>query len=86
LLPLLDALSQETEGVKAGKDIEYIHRMRVASRRRRAALPLCAPCFHQKRYHKWIAEIQTITRALSEARDVDVQMEFLRKYQKKVTK
>lgn len=86
LLPLLDAFSQETEGVKAGKDIEYIHRMRVASRRLRAALPLCASCFHQKRHQRWIGEIQTITRALGEARDADVQMEFLRKYQKKAAK
>ena len=37
---LLDAFTGEIAGVKEAQDIEYIHRMRVASRRLRAALPL----------------------------------------------
>ena len=36
---LLDAFTREITGVKEAQDIEYIHRMRVASRRLRAALP-----------------------------------------------
>lgn len=35
-------MAGESTGVKAGTDIEYIHRMRVASHRLRAALPLFA--------------------------------------------
>ena len=83
LPPLLDAFSKEIDGVKASEDIEYIHRMRVASRRLRAALPLFRPCFPQKQYRKWMKEITNITRALGEARDTDVQISFLSKYEKK---
>jgi CHAD domain-containing protein len=83
LLPLLDAFSQEIEGVKSGQDIEYIHRMRVASRRLRAALPLFGSCIPEKKYRVWMLEIQKITRALGEARDTDVQIAFITKLIKK---
>src|SRR5512136_884803 len=66
---LLDALSGEIAGVKEAQDIEYIHRMRVASRRLRAALPLFRTCFPDKPYMKWMQEITEITRALGDARD-----------------
>ena len=83
LLPLLDAFSKEIEGVKTAQDIEHIHRMRVASRRLRAALPLFASCFPEKKYQQWMEEIRKVTRALGEARDTDVQIAFLTKLIKK---
>jgi CHAD domain-containing protein len=83
LPPLLDAFAQEIDGVRVSEDIEYIHRMRVASRRLRAALPLFEPCFSQKQYGRWMGAIAGITRALGEARDADVQIAFLQKYLKK---
>ncbi len=83
LLPLLDAFSKEIDGVKTAQDIEHIHRMRVASRRLRAAFPLFALCFPEKKYQQWMQEIQRITRALGEARDTDVQIAFLTKLVKK---
>jgi CHAD domain-containing protein len=83
LLPLLDAFSKEIEGVKTAQDIEHIHRMRVASRRLRAALPLFASCFPEKKYQQWTEEIRKVTRALGEARDTDVQIAFLTKIIKK---
>lgn len=86
LLPLLEAFAKEIEGVKAAEDIEYIHRMRVASRRLRAALPLFSACFAKKPYAKWSEELRTITRALGEARDCDVQIAYLEKYQKRAEK
>ena len=82
LLPLISAFTKEINGVKSGKDIENIHRMRVASRRLRAALPLFALCFPEKKYRVWMREIQKITRALGEARDLDVQIAFLEQYVK----
>ncbi|MGA2121808.1 MAG: CHAD domain-containing protein [Methanoregula sp.] len=85
LAPLLEAFEKEIDGVKAAEDIEYIHRMRVASRRLRAALPLFRTCFPQKQYTRWMQEIAGITRALGEARDADVQIAFLVKYRKKST-
>lgn len=82
LPPLLAAFEKEIAGVRDAKDREYIHRMRVASRRLRAALPLFGTCFSKRPYARWIREITGITRALGEARDIDVQIAFLTEYQK----
>jgi CHAD domain-containing protein len=71
------ALRQEIEGVRQGQDIEAIHRMRVASRRIRSALPLFENCYAQKYRLIWRKEIRQVTRALGEARDTDVQIERL---------
>jgi len=76
---LLAAFEKEIAGVKAADDIEPIHRMRVASRRLRAALPLFESCFPQKKYRRWMQEIKTITQSLGAARDTDVQIAFLEK-------
>ena len=83
---LLDAFLKESGGVEEAQDIEYIHRMRVASRRLRAALPLFSSCFPEKRYTRWMQELTKITRALGEARDADVQIAFLQKTLKKLQK
>jgi CHAD domain-containing protein len=83
ILPLLDAFLGEIEGVRSAQDIEYIHRMRVASRRLRAALPLFESCFPQKKYRIWMQELKKITRALGDARDTDVQIAFLLRLEKR---
>jgi len=82
ILPLLDAFLREIEGVRSAEDIEHIHRMRVASRRLRAALPLFKSCFPNKKFRKWMLELQKITRALGDARDTDVQIAFLERLKK----
>jgi len=81
----LEAFEKEIAGVREAKDIENIHRMRVASRRLRAALPLFEDCFPKKSYRHWMEEIANITRALGEARDADVQIAFLQKQVRKTT-
>ncbi len=86
LPPLLEAFRCEIDGVKEAQDIEYIHRMRVASRRLRAALPLFSSCFPAKQYTKWMRELTRITRALGEARDADVQIAWLEKSLKRLRK
>jgi len=78
LQPLLAAFTKETDGVKTSDDIEYIHRMRVASRRLRVALPLFAPCFPARQYRIWTEELRKITQSLGEVRDTDVQIDFLK--------
>ncbi|MEI7434136.1 MAG: CHAD domain-containing protein [Methanomicrobiales archaeon] len=83
LVPKIDALTAETNGVKEAEDIECIHRMRVASRRLRAAMPLFALCFPGKKYDAWLEEVRQITRVLGEARDIDVQVAFLKKFRKR---
>jgi CHAD domain-containing protein len=84
LRPLLRSLSKEIEGVREAEDIEFIHRMRVASRRIRSCLPLFQECFPPRKYREWRKEIRNITRALREARDADVQMAFLKTYAEKL--
>lgn len=71
----LQSLQVEMEGVRIGQDIEYIHRMRVASRRLRNALDIFATCFPGKNVNLWQKEVQKITSSLGEARDKDVQIE-----------
>jgi CHAD domain-containing protein len=70
--------------VREAKDIEFIHRMRVASRRIRSCLPLFEECFPPKKYRQWRKNIRNITRALREARDADVQIAFLETYTEKL--
>ncbi len=68
LLNNLSALESEFEGVRKGEDIEAIHRMRVASRRLRAALPLFGPVIAPKKHIEWIRHIGWLTKALGAAR------------------
>ncbi len=66
--------------MREAEDIEFIHRMRVASRRIRSCFPLFNDCFPPKKYREWRKEIRNITRTLREARDADVQIAFLKTY------
>lgn len=61
-----------------GQDIEYIHRMRVASRRLRSALAIFAGCLPARKITAWTREVRKITRALGDARDTDVQIDLVR--------
>jgi putative phosphoesterase len=80
LTNLLKVFETQIEGVKKSNDIEYIHKMRVASRRIRVALPIFSNCFLKKRYKKWLKEIKKVTKTLGSARDTDVQIAFIKKY------
>ncbi len=70
--------------MREAEDIEFIHRIRVASRRIRSYLPLFEECFPPKKYREWRIEIRNITRTLREARDADVQIAFLKIYIEKL--
>jgi CHAD domain-containing protein len=67
----------EMDGVREGRDPEAVHRMRVASRRLRAGLPVFSRCFPPKTYQKISRGIRRITRDLGDARDLDVQIRYL---------
>jgi len=73
----LEALLAEVEGVRKGEDVEYVHRMRVASRRLRSALRIFGECFKGKQAKRWRKAVRRITASLGEARDLDVQIELL---------
>jgi CHAD domain-containing protein len=70
----------EVDGVRAAADIEYIHRMRVASRRLRSALEVASGVFPDEVWDACRKPLKNITRQLGEARDADVQIEFLEGY------
>ena len=80
LLKQVAAVRKEIPGVLAANDIEHIHRMRVATRRLRSALPLFSLCFSGKKIWRWRRGLRETARALGEARDTDVQIAFLREY------
>lgn len=80
MLPLLRQLEQELAGVKIADDIEYIHRARVATRRLRACFTIFSSALPLKEAREWRKNIREITRALGEARDLDVQIAFIQKY------
>jgi CHAD domain-containing protein len=60
--------------VRQMKDSECVHRIRVASRRLRNFLPLFALCLSRKTCDQWRKQLRRLTRALSEVRDLDVQI------------
>ncbi|MCC6629398.1 MAG: CHAD domain-containing protein, partial [Chloroflexi bacterium] len=64
-------------GTIAGDDIEELHSMRVSSRRLRAAVDACAPCFTGKTYARFQRVISGLTEELGAVRDADVMLEAL---------
>ena len=80
LLRQLAAARAEMPGVRGRADIEHIHRMRVATRRFRSAVPLFSLCLPEKRVRRWRRELRRTAEALGEARDADVQIAYLHEY------
>ncbi len=64
---------------KIPKDSEHIHQARVASRRLRASLDLFESVYKDGKVKKWKKDIKGLTKGLGQARDLDVQMEFISK-------
>ncbi|MGA3289312.1 MAG: YfcE family phosphodiesterase [Candidatus Bathyarchaeia archaeon] len=84
LLKLLPVFEDQIEGVIKSDDIEYVHKMRVTSRRLRAALPLFRFCFPGKEFKEWASQLKKVTRLLADARDLDVQIAFIEQYARKL--
>jgi CHAD domain-containing protein len=72
------------EGTLDGTDIEQLHSMRVASRRLRAALEVYEGCFPKKPHRRLLRLVKDTADALSEARDLDVQIDYLTGYRAQV--
>ncbi len=73
------ALLDEAGGVRENLDPEYLHRMRVASRRLRNAMDLFSGCFPSSALKAWEKEARRLAKVLGEARDADVAIASLRK-------
>lgn len=70
-------LTKQFDGIRAAEDIECIHRARVASRRLRAGLRMFQTHLQPEVHRRWRKHIRRITSGLGDARDTDVQIEFL---------
>jgi len=83
LLQQVQNLKDEWKGVRsADEDIEYVHRMRVGTRRFRSAFDIFASCLPKKKRGIWESEIIQLTQALSDARDLDVHIAMLTEFSK----
>ena len=71
-LSCLDHLQRNHPGAVASDDPEFIHQMRVASRRLRAALRLFAPRLPEGFADGWLPGLRTLMAKLGQARDLDV--------------
>jgi CHAD domain-containing protein len=67
-------------GTRVGDDAEYLHDMRVATRRMRAALRLFDEALPPAATARLREALRSVARALGEVRDLDVQIEQLRGY------
>ena len=60
---------------------EDIHDIRVASRRLRIGIPVFSACFDNKESSKWIKALKSLTDSLGNARDHDVFIKYLSRYE-----
>ena len=69
-------------GASDGTDIEFVHDMRVTSRRLCAAMDNFADCFEKESFKKYYKQIRTITRTMGAVRDFDV---LIARFQKELS-
>ena len=67
-------------GTRSGEDIEDLHRMRVATRRMRAAWRLFGDAYKPKAERRYVRELRTVAASLGAVRDLDVLLENLAAY------
>jgi CHAD domain-containing protein len=67
---------------RADEDAEYVHQLRVGTRRAVAALDIFAPCLPEKIYTRTRRRLRRLRRAAGDARDWDVFLISLRQDQK----
>ena len=68
------------EGTRSGDDIEDLHKMRVATRRMRAAWRVFDGAYRPKVVRRYVGDLRTVATALGEVRDLDVLLEDLEAY------
>jgi CHAD domain-containing protein len=73
-------------GVRSGDDIEDVHKMRVATRRQRAAWRVFGEAYRQGRTKAYRQGLRDIARRLGAVRDLDVQLETTDHYREDLPK
>lgn len=76
---LLRMLEQEPR-VRETDDVDALHKMRVATRRMRAAWRVFDGAYDPRLQRRYVRELRTVARALGRVRDLDVQLERLSDY------
>jgi CHAD domain-containing protein len=71
-------LARQIRRVGREVQIEVIHQSRVAARRLTAGIRAFGPLLGNKRYRRWRDDVGKALRRLGDARDKDVQIEFIR--------
>lgn len=77
ILEQINALNKQIDGALIGEDIEFIHQLRVASRRLRNGLALFNSCLPKKKGKTWQDQIRKVTKSLGKARDLDIQIDLI---------
>lgn len=77
LLERLATMLEWTEEVIKHEDNEAVHKMRVASRRLRAALDAYQSCCEPKPFARAYRQVKRAANRLGEARDADVMLQYL---------
>lgn len=80
-----DEMWSYAAGTIRGEDIEELHSMRVSSRRLRAAVDVCAPCYPRRPYRQVQQVVTELTGELGAVRDCDVMLDFLTAERERVT-
>lgn len=74
----INAVEAEAKGVRKAKDIEPLHRMRVALRRLKSTLSDFRDLVPVREYEAAQVNIKKLLRSLGQARDIDTKIAFLR--------
>jgi CHAD domain-containing protein len=80
LMTRFNEMMSYEKGTLEGKDIEFLHDMRVSSRRLQAAMKIFRPVFPMKQYKKVYTQLRVLIRMLGEVRHFDVFISNLEKY------
>ncbi|MCF8306020.1 MAG: CHAD domain-containing protein [Ignavibacteriales bacterium] len=76
----LEKLKSQFTGVYEGKDIEFLHKMRVESRRLLSGVKTFECCFPEDDVDEVIVNFKSLASALGRARDADVQTDTIKNY------
>lgn len=81
IIGYFNEMMSHKKGACDDTNIEFVHDMRVASRRLRAAMDNFAICFEPKQFKKLYKQVKIITQAMGSVRDLDV---LIRRFQKEL--
>jgi CHAD domain-containing protein len=84
ILPDFVQMLSNEDGSREGENIEYVHDMRVATRRMRSALRLLADYYKPKAVRAYNQYLRKTARALGTVRDLDVLIDGLESFGKKL--